>query len=115
MRLNPQQIETLINYLKRWKVPECSICQHDDWAVADTVFELTEHVGGTGSYGIGGPGGAGRSGRTVGDGIWPFTSGADHTLSIPQIFPVVPLTCKVCGNVLFVSAIAAGVIPRPTT
>ena len=30
-----------------------------------------------------------------------------------QVFPVVPLTCKTCGNVLLVSAIAAGIVKAP--
>jgi len=81
MNLDTKQVETLIQYLKRWKTPECAICGQDDWAVADTVFYLQEE------------------------------SQAQFRVSPPpQFYPCVPITCKTCGSVLLVSAIAAGVI-----
>lgn len=87
MLLDQTQLQTLIDYLGKWKTAECIICGHDDWAVSDRVFELRE-------YG-------------------PDYSGS-FAFGLAQLFPVVPLTCKQCGNVLLVSAIAAGVVPpRP--
>ena len=118
MRLSSQQIQTLIDYLKRWpKSPKCPICDHDDWAISDTVFQLTEHEGGHENAGFGsGPfGGASpgaRSTQRVENRGLSYGSLNRLSYPLPQVFPVVPLTCKECGYVLLVSAIAAGVVPR---
>src|SRR5580693_941378 len=73
MRLTPEQVNTLIAYLQRWKTPNCSICRQNRWIVSDTVFELREHVGST----LGGYANTVLSAAAV------------------QIFPVVPITCQV--------------------
>ena len=86
MKLNPKQLEAVTEYVKKWKRPECVLCGHDEWSVSAIVFELPQ-------YGLPPP---------------PF----DYYM-IPQVFPVVPLTCTTCGNVLFLSAILAGVLPKP--
>jgi hypothetical protein len=83
MELSPEQLDQVIEYLKKWQTAKCAICMHDDWAVASSVFALPEY----------------RSQK------------AATYLNIQSVFPVIPLTCKTCGNVLFVSAIAAGVVP----
>lgn len=83
MELSPEQLNQVIGYLKKWKNAQCSICGFDDWAVASTVFVLPEYMG----------------------------SKALSYTTIQAAFPVIPLTCKTCGNVLLVSAIAAGVVP----
>jgi len=83
MELSPEQLGQVIEYLKKWKVAECAICEDDDWAVASTVFVLPEYKSPTAA-------------------IYSSTQ---------SVFPVIPLTCKTCGSVLFLSAIAAGVMP----
>ncbi len=85
MELSPEQLGQVIEYLRKWKTAECAICEHDDWAVASTVFVLPE-----------------------------YNSPRAAVYSNLQVFPVIPLTCKTCGNVLFLSAIAAGVVPGAT-
>ena len=84
MELSSQQVDQVIDYLKKWKTAQCGICGYDDWVVASTVFVLHEYTSlePTGFYG-----------------------------STESVFPVIPLTCKTCGNVLFLSAVAAGVVP----
>jgi hypothetical protein len=83
MELSPEQLGQVIEYLKKWKAAECAICEHDDWAVASTVFVLPEYK--------------------------PLRAAVYS--NIQAVFPVIPLTCKTCGNVLLLSAIAAGVVP----
>lgn len=85
MELSPEQLGQVIEYLKRWNTAVCAICQNDDWAVAATVFALPEY----------------KLRRTA------------ISTNIQAVFPIIPLTCKTCGNVLFLSAIAAGVVPGP--
>jgi hypothetical protein len=83
MELSRQQVKQVIDYLLKWQTAKCGICGHDDWTVSSAVFMLPEY----------------RSPKA------PVYSSAQ------DVFPVIPLTCKTCGNVLFVSAIAAGVVP----
>lgn len=82
MNLSGEKILQVIRYLHKWKTAECAICGHDDWAVTGTVFALPEYWGMKA--------------------IFPGDQ---------SVFPVIPLTCKTCGNVLLLSAIAAGVLP----
>jgi hypothetical protein len=83
MELTSEELKRVIEHLQKWATAECAICRHDDWAVSSAVFVLPEY----------------RSPKV------PVYSGAG------TVFPVIPLTCKICGYVLFVSAIAAGVVP----
>jgi hypothetical protein len=82
MELSQEEMTRVIKYLQRWESAKCAICKGDDWAVSSTVFALPEYTP-----------------------PWKATYGYNETA-----FPVIPLTCKTCGNVLFVSAIAAGVV-----
>jgi hypothetical protein len=84
MELSPQLLGRVIEYLKKWKSAECAICGYDDWVVANTVFQFPE-----------------------------YAMGLPSVYTNTQVFPVIPLTCKTCGNVLLLSAIAAGVMPGP--
>jgi hypothetical protein len=86
MLLDPAQVKQVIDYLNHYKIPTCAICEHDDWEVSAAIFELPEHR----------PPVAPRFGGFA-----------------AQVFPVIPLTCKICGNVLLLSAIATRVIPGP--
>ena len=80
MQLTTEQMNKVLTHLGHYAAPECVICHHDDWAVADTVFVLPEYR-------------------------------VDPSYSTTQTaFPAITITCKVCGNVLFLSAIAAGVV-----
>jgi hypothetical protein len=95
MQLNPPQIEQVINYLNKWKTPVCVVCGTDDWVVSGIVFEFPEYQ----SRNVFFP--AGNAPQAF-QGFQAF-----------QIFPVIPVTCKTCGNVLILSAIAAGIVPEP--
>ena len=82
MELSNDQMTRVIKYLQTWESAKCAICRGDDWAVSSTVFALPEYTPPSkGTYGYN-----------------------------EAVFPVIPLTCKTCGNVLVVSAIAAGVV-----
>jgi hypothetical protein len=83
MELSNDQMTRVIKHLQTWGSAKCAICGGDDWAVSSTVFALPEYT----------PPSRG-------------TYGYNET-----VFPVIPLTCKTCGNVLVLSAIAAGVVP----
>lgn len=88
MQLTTEQMEMVLHNLSQYPTPECAICRHDDWAVANTVFVLPEYR------------------------LNSFYS------TTQTAFPAIPITCKICGNVLFLSAIAVGVVPGaivPTT
>ena len=85
MELNPEAVQQVIRYLEKWKSPGCAICGHEDWSVAGAVFALAEYWSGTNAIYAGSQ----------------------------SVYPVIPVTCKTCGNVLFLSAVAAGVVPRP--
>jgi hypothetical protein len=81
MELNAEQMEKVLRHLGAHPTPECAICHHDEWAVSNTVFVLPEYR-------------------------------LDRYYSTTQAaFPAIPITCKVCGNVLFLSAIKAEVVP----
>jgi hypothetical protein len=80
MELSNTQVHKVLAHLGQHKTPECIICQHDDWAVASTVFVLPEY------------------------------SPIPNYSTTQAAFPAIPITCKVCGNVLFLSAIKAGVV-----
>jgi hypothetical protein len=82
MELGPEQMTELIEYLKKWESAECAICGDDVWAVADKVYALPEY----------------RSPQAP-----------SYTAS-QTVFPVITLTCRTCGNVRFLSAVAAGVV-----
>jgi hypothetical protein len=82
MKLSAEQVSLVINHLKKFRTPQCVMCGHDDWKVSVDVFALPQYVS-------------------------PFAS--SPMSSVPEVFPVVPVVCSTCGNVLLLSAVAVGV------
>jgi RNase P subunit RPR2 len=79
-----QQRKFLLNINAMWKHKLCNICGTHDWTLTDIIFELRE-----------------------------FNNG-DHVIGEGKVFPVVPITCKKCGNTHFINPYIFGVIPPPT-
>jgi hypothetical protein len=81
MNLSEQQSKTLLDHLKKTWVPPvtCPICHSNDWQVGPQVYELREFHGG--SMVIGGS----------------------------ALVPIVPVICKVCGNVILINPLIAGI------
>lgn len=76
MKLNKQQQDKLIAKLNQvWKKNTCEVCEHQNWMIDDTLFELREFHGG----------------RTV------LGSGA--------IKPLITISCTSCGNTKMMNAI----------
>ena len=63
---------------KRWKDKTCPVCHSDKWSLGDQIFEIRE-----------------------------FNEGNLIVDSGP-IFPVIPIVCDSCGNVVLLNAIKAG-------
>lgn len=77
--------ENLLKHLnEKWHNTKCLLCQSDDWSANDSVFELRQ-----------------------------FNQG-DLTLGNTPILPVIPITCKNCGNTVLINAMIAKVIESPT-
>lgn len=77
---NSQQ---LINFLnEKWHGAQCTMCGSNDWSVTDKVFELREFN--DGNLVIGGPN--------------------------SSIVPLIPITCKNCGNTVFVNPMVIGLL-----
>jgi len=85
MKLDKQQREEVLRYLgEKWKKPsQCPVCQHTDWGITETTFEIREFLGGSISVGGG------------------------------SITPIIVVTCDNCGNTLFFNAISLGIVKRP--
>lgn len=79
-RPNSQQIINFLN--ERWSGGQCPMCGSIDWNVTDKVFELREFN--DGNLVIGGPNNS--------------------------IVPVIPVTCKNCGNTVFFNPMAVGLL-----
>lgn len=76
--------QSLIDKLKeKWQGRPCPMCQSGNWNITPNVFELREFLGGNLNLGSG------------------------------PILPVIPVTCNNCGNVVFLNALATGLIPQP--
>jgi hypothetical protein len=84
MILSQEQQNTVIRFMnEKWGLvsPVCSMCGRNQLNVADRVFELREFNGG--NLVVGGE---------------------------ASICPVIPVTCANCGHIVFVNAIAAGIV-----
>ena len=91
MTLDNDQISKVINYLNRYGSAMCAVCRHDEWRISGTMFQLPEYAAPPSGYF------PDEQGRLV----W----------RAPEVFPVIPVVCKTCGNMLLISAVAAGVVP----
>jgi hypothetical protein len=83
MKLTPEQVDRLLETLDAvWPDPKiCPLCRNTTWDTLDIVFELKSYA----------PEGEREEEQTV--------------------MPLVPLTCKNCGNTILINVIAAGVLP----
>lgn len=59
----------------------CSVCGNSKWSASDTIFELREF----------------KEGNLIIGGNQP-------------IFPVMPITCNICGNTNFINPIILGIL-----
>lgn len=83
MKLSNEQYQKFISHLQnKWKQPICQVCQNNEWNVAQEVYEIREFHGGS---------------MVLGGGL---------------IVPIVPVTCKVCGNTVNLNPMVAGIIPK---
>jgi hypothetical protein len=82
MKLTEEQHKKLLEHLqKHWKAPvACSICRSNDWDINGMIYELREFHGGNMVIG-------GNS----------------------SIVPLVPVTCKVCGNTVLFNPLIVGI------
>lgn len=81
--MNKSDQAKMISHIKeKWVESRCPFCTHRKWSIGENVFELREFQGG--NMVIGG---------------------------VP-IFPVVPVSCKNCGNTVLISGIVAGIIEK---
>lgn len=62
----------------------CCVCGKNDWSANDTIFELREFTGGT------------------------FVLSGNQA-----IYPVLPITCNVCGNTHFLNPLKLGLLSQP--
>lgn len=71
-----------------WKVTRCAVCgtEAPRWLLSNKVFYLSEYKGRT-----------------------PQFFGQEA-----KVFPVVPVSCNVCGNTYFLNAIYLGITPTET-
>lgn len=75
--------DKVIKYLqKKWRGSGCPMCGGNQWNVPEKIFELREFN--DGNLMIGGPNGA--------------------------VLPVIPITCRNCGNTVFINALFAGLL-----
>jgi predicted RNA-binding Zn-ribbon protein involved in translation (DUF1610 family) len=70
---------------KKWGQKNCPMCGENSWNVSDKIFELREFHNGN------------------------LVVGKEST-----IFPVFPVSCNNCGNSIFVNALIAGAIQKPS-
>jgi hypothetical protein len=87
MKLSDQQSKTLLDHLKKtWAPPGiCPTCRSDDWQVGPQVYELREFHGGN---------------MVIGD---------------SALVPIFPVICKVCGNVILINPLIAGIDLKKVT
>ena len=84
--MEKKKIDTqkLINHLnQKWGQVKCPLCNHGQWNISDTVYELREYNDGN---------------MVIGN--------------VP-IVPVVPVTCMNCGNTVLVNALLSGAVAQP--
>ena len=85
MKLNKAQISAFLNILdEKWPDPKtCPVCQNTNWDTIDIVFELKG-----------------------------YESKSRPAVS-PTIMPLVPVSCKTCGNTILFNLISMGVLDKP--
>ncbi len=77
----------LIKHLsKKWGERPCPMCGENKWSISEKVFELKEYE------------------ETPLFGMEEFTH--------DPVFPVIPVSCKNCGNTHFISAVISGIISK---
>lgn len=81
MKLNDEQKQKLLEKLGFLKTSRCSTCGASSWIVNDTIFEMREFQGGN---------------LVIGGGT--------------AILPVIPVTCKNCGQTIFFNALSLKLI-----
>lgn len=75
--------DKIIRFLEeRWKGAGCPMCGGKEWRVSEKYFELREFN--DGNLMLGGPNGA--------------------------VMPVIPVTCNICGNTVFINALNTGLL-----
>lgn len=75
--------QEIINFLnERWAGASCPLCGCKEWNATEKIFELREFN--DGNLVLGGPNNA--------------------------ITPVIPVTCKNCGNTIFINALTTGLL-----
>ncbi len=81
MKLTDAQHKKLLEHLQgKWQAPvTCPVCRNNNWQVPPQVYELREFYGG------------------------PLTAAPG------TIVPIVPVTCGVCGNVVLINPLIAGI------
>ncbi len=77
--------EEIIEFLnKKWKNKNCPMCGNKEWNInGDTIYELREFKDGDLVLGAG-----------------------------TAIMPVIPVTCSNCGNTIFISPLATGLMEK---
>lgn len=84
MKLNEDQTKLVIDFFKRKDkniLPACSFCNNKDWLISDTLFELRE-----------------------------YNKGAMILDKGQQIFPLIALICRSCGQTHLFNALVLGVL-----
>ena len=85
MKLNTEQQEIFLNKLNSFPHKlVCSVCGSNNWSANDTIFELREFMEGN------------------------LIIGGDQSL-----YPVIPITCNVCGNTHFLNPLKLGLLNQP--
>lgn len=84
MRLTREQADELIARLSSYGDIVCPICKHNQWNVNNLIIENREFQGG------------------------------DLILGEGAIMPFVTLTCRECGNTMFLNALQLGFIRNDT-
>jgi predicted nucleic-acid-binding Zn-ribbon protein len=78
---NEQTKKVIANFDKTWAGPKvCPVCKHEDWVIAERVYELREYHG---------------------KGVFE-TSGS--------VIPFIVISCTYCGNTRFFNAIIMDVM-----
>lgn len=83
MKLSKEQVDKVITYLNAKADSAgivCPFCKHKEWLISDAIFEARE-----------------------------FTHG-DLVVGGISILPFVTISCKNCGNTMFLNAIQVGIL-----
>ena len=86
MKLTPDKQHILLNRLNSLEHKlVCSVCGNAKWSATDTIFELREFSGGN---------------LVIAGG--------------QSLYPVIPITCNICGNTHFLNALQLGLLEPHT-